>query len=133
MPILAASCIGCSAERYAERVFMQMTLDVILQTCFGPQDRQNALFALRKINKITLPASHKHGKTAPNSIRISLLALHFILPIVLANIQTLLWKKRTLCCDKSLLYLEANLPISTLHHCTKSFEQTSGNVMSANR
>ena len=85
MPILAASCIGCSAERYAGSVFMQMALNVILQTCFGLQDWQNTLFALCEIHRITLSASHKHGKTAPNSIRFSFLVLHFFLSMASTN------------------------------------------------
>ena len=130
MPILAASCIGCSAERYAGSVFMQMALNVILQTCFGLQDRRNAFLSLCKIRRITLSASHKHGKTAPNSIRFSFLTLHFILPMASTTVLTMLWQKHALHCGKSRPYLETDLPISTLHHCTRSFEQAVVNAVS---
>ena len=105
MPILAASCIGCSAERYAGSVFMQMALNVILQTCFGLQDRRNAFLSLCKIRRITLSASHKHGKTAPNSIRFSFLVLHFFLPMASTTALTMLWQKHALHCGKSRSYL----------------------------
>ena len=110
-----------------------MILTAVPLTCFGCLDGQNAFLARLKIHRITIPTSHKHSKVASNSPRLSFLALHFILSIVLAIIQTIWCQKRTLCCGKSLPYLEADLPISTLHHCTKPFEQTCGNVLSANR
>ena len=118
MPILAASCIGCSAERYAGSVFMQMALNVILQTCFGLQDRRNAFLSLCKIRRITLSASHKHGKTAPNSIRFSFLVLHFFLPMASTTALTMLWQKHALHCGKSRSYLGngfANIYTTPLH------------------
>ena len=105
MPILAASCIGCSAERYAGSVFMQMALNVILQTCFGLQDRRNVFLSLCKIRRITLSASHKHGKTAPNSTRLSFLILHFFLSIASTTVLSMLWQKHALHCGKSRSYL----------------------------
>ena len=133
MPILAASGIGCSAKRYAGSVYTRMALNVILQTRFGPQDRQNALFALRKIRRITLPDSHKHGKTASNSTRLSFLVLHFFLPMASTTVLTMLWKKHALHRGKSRPFLEADLPISTLHNCTKLFEQAVVNATPENR
>ena len=130
MPILAASGIGCSAKRYAGSVYTRMALNVILQTRFGPQDRQNALFALRKIRRITLPDSHKHGKTASNSTRLSFLVLHFFLPMASTTVLTMLRQKHALHCGKPCSYLETDLPISTLRHCTKSFEQVVVNAVS---
>ena len=130
MPILAASCIGCSAERYAGSVFMQIALDMIPLTCFGLQDWQNTLFAMCEIRRIALPASHKHGKTAPNSIRFSFLTLHFILPMASTTVLTMLRQKHALHRGKSGPYLGTDLPISTLRHCTKSFEQAVRNAVS---
>jgi hypothetical protein len=133
MPILAASCIGRLAERYAESVFAEMGLNVISMTCLRHQNRQNAFLSCLKVHRFTLLASHKHSKGASNSPHLSFLSLHFILPMALASIETLLWRKRTLCCGKSLPYLEADLPISTLGYCTKPFEQIGGNALSASR
>ena len=130
MPILAASCIGCSAERYAGSVYTRMAPNVILRTYFGPQDRRNVFLSLCKIRKITLPDSHKHGKTASNSTRYSFLVLHFFLPMASTTVLTMLWQKHALHCGKSRPYLETDLPISTLHHCTRSFEQAVVNAVS---
>ena len=112
---------------------MQMALNVILQTCFGLQDWQNTLFALCEIHRITLSASHKHGITAPNSIRYSFLVLHFFLPMASTTVLTMLWKKHALHRGKSRPFLEADLPISTLHNCTKLFEQAVVNATPENR
>ena len=105
MPILAASCIGCSAERYAGSVYTRMAPNVILRTCFGLQDRRNAFLSLCKIRRITLSASHKHGKTAPNSTRLSFLILHFFLSIASTTVLSMLWQKHALHCGKSRSYL----------------------------
>ena len=118
MPILAASCIGYSAERYAESVFMQMALDMIPLTCLGRLDRRNAFLFLCKIRRITLPASHKHGKTAPNSTRLSFLVLHFFLSMASTTDLTILWQKHALHCGKSRSYLGsgfANINTSPLY------------------
>lgn len=130
MPILAASCIGCSAERYAGSVFMQMALDTVPLTCLGRLDRRNAFLSLCKIRRITLPDSHKHGKTASNSTRYSFLVLHFFLPMASTTVLTMLRQKHALHRGKSRPYLETDLPISTLRHCTKSFEQAVLNAVS---
>ena len=49
------------------------------------------------------------------------------------TVLTMLWQKHALHCGKSRPYLETDLPISTLHHCTKSFEQAVLNAVSENR
>ena len=97
---------------------MQMALDMIPLTCLGRLDRRNAFLFLCKIRRIALLASHKHGKTAPNSTQFSFLVLHFFLSMASTTVLTMLWQKHALHRGKSRSYLGsgfANIYTTPLH------------------
>ncbi len=120
MPILAASCIGRSAEQYAEGVFVGKVLGVIPLAYSELLNRQNAFLSLCNIHRITLSSSHRHGKTCDKEYTSFFHFLHFSLPKDAIAALIILWQTCISHGGKSPSCLEADLPIATLHHCTKS-------------